>query len=497
MTVTRARAVLLVIVLVYFILGTLFATTTPAWQAPDEPAHYNYVRYVAEHGQFPVLHPGDYPHAYLEEIKTAKFPPEMNIDAIRYEFHQPPLYYALAAPWFILTAGNLFLLRLFSVLLGAGIILLAYKITALIFPDDLRLALGATAFVAFLPQHLVTVSQVGNDVLAELLLAATLYGLVRWIMTPDEFSRPAARVKKLGLGILLGLILITKTTAYIALPVAAIVLLWSWMHARREGHLTIRSVTMDLLLIAAPALAVAPPWYVRDVWAYGWPDFLGLIRHDAIVVGQLRTVDYLQLHGWHSYLTRLVEFTFKSFWGVFGWLSAFMDSRVYFALAMMSMLVLVGLIVHERSARHGPPLRIEQRRALRLLAFSGLLTPILYAWYNVQFVQHQGRYWFTALIPIAVAFALGWDEVSKRERSLLYAGLLLACCGGLAVWGVLSGVGLPKWPIAIAGGIAVALAARRALPRAFDRLVFALPFAALPFLGLYALYGVILPQLAR
>ena len=98
MTSRLASSVLAAILLVYLLLGVAFAVLTPAWQAPDEPAHYNYVRYVAETGNFPVLHMGDYPHAYMEQIKAAGFPPGMPIDTIRYEFHQPPLYYVLAAP---------------------------------------------------------------------------------------------------------------------------------------------------------------------------------------------------------------------------------------------------------------------------------------------------------------------------------------------------------------------------------------------------------------
>jgi 4-amino-4-deoxy-L-arabinose transferase-like glycosyltransferase len=120
---TRYPALLLVLILgIYAALGVLFAARTPAWQAPDEPAHYNYVRYLAQSGQFPVLQMGDYPSAYLEQIKSQHFPPDMSIDAIRYEFHQPPLYYVLAAPLFALTGGSLLVLRLFSVLLGAGIV---------------------------------------------------------------------------------------------------------------------------------------------------------------------------------------------------------------------------------------------------------------------------------------------------------------------------------------------------------------------------------------
>ncbi|NLG27679.1 MAG: hypothetical protein GX557_07185, partial [Chloroflexi bacterium] len=112
------------ILLLYLVLATLYALVTPAWQAPDEPAHFNYVKFVAERGSLPELRPGDYPAEYLERIKAARFPADMSIDPIRYESHQPPLYYLLASLVYRLGDALVPLpvyltLRLFSVLLGA------------------------------------------------------------------------------------------------------------------------------------------------------------------------------------------------------------------------------------------------------------------------------------------------------------------------------------------------------------------------------------------
>ena len=100
---------------------------------------------------------------------------------------------SLAAPVYTLTGGNLTALRLLSVLLGAGIVLLAYAIGRRVFPLRPALGLGAAALVAFLPQHLATVSQVGNDVLAELLFAAALYVLIGWLAAASD-GKARARV---------------------------------------------------------------------------------------------------------------------------------------------------------------------------------------------------------------------------------------------------------------------------------------------------------------
>ena len=177
------------IVVLYLILASLYAAYTPAWQAPDEPAHYNYVRYLAEEHRFPVLKPGDYPAAYLEEIKTAHFPPEMSIEPIRYEFHQPPLYYLLAVPVYGLSGGALLPLRLLSVAMGALLLLVVHRIVGALAPNRPGLALGATAFVAFLPMHLAMTASVNNDTLAELLLALLLLFSIRYLKGPSPLPR--------------------------------------------------------------------------------------------------------------------------------------------------------------------------------------------------------------------------------------------------------------------------------------------------------------------
>jgi len=489
------RYPLVLLILLYLALGTLFAWLTPAWQAPDEPAHYNYIRHLATQARFPVLQMGDYPHSYLEEIKARRFPPDLSIEPIRYEFHQPPLYYMLLTPFYTLAAGSLLALRLVSVLLGAGTIVVAWGIGRRLFPQRPAVGLGAAAFVAFLPQHLASVSQVGNDALAELLFALVLWMLVEQVSREPE-EVPAARTNARGglsgegvrLGVLLGLILITKTTAYIALPLAVGVWIWRWWR-QRAG---LRQVIGEAVAIAVPALLIALPWYARNVAVYGWPDFLGLIRHDAVVVGQMRTATYLAQYGWGDYGRRLVEFTFKSFWGVFGWLGAFMDSRVYFALMLVSLVAAGGLLLRllNRAATAAP-----MARAACLLGWVSALTLFSYAWYNVQFVQHQGRYLFMALIPVALAFALGWEgALLPRCSRWLAAGLLLLAVG-LVAWGLLTGRGLPKWPLALTLAASAALAARPLLPRRLDPLLVAAPYAWLPLVSLYALFGVIVPQL--
>jgi hypothetical protein len=233
---------------------------------------------------------------------------------------------------------------------------------------------------------------------------------------------------------------------------------------------------------------------MRNILVYGWPDVLGLIRHDQIVVDQLRTWDYVQQVGWGSYMARAVEMTFKSFWGVFGWLGAFMDGRVYLALALFSAMALMGCVwrvIDDWPAHDGPA-----RRIFWLLAGSGALTGMAFVWYNLQFVQHQGRYLFTALIPIAVACAAGWESVLVARRSRIAAACIVVLALLLVVARVIQGLGLPTWPLVLSAASAAVLAARPSLPIRFEGFLFAAPFALLPVVDLYALFSVILPYLS-
>ena len=164
-----------VVLLTYLVAGALYATLTPDWQAPDEPAHYNYIRYLATKTGFPELVAGCYDQAYLNKLTSRRFPPELSIDTVCYEFHQPTLYYLLATPVFVLSNGSLTALRLLSVALGGGVVVLAFCTARTIFPDRDTVSFGAMAFTAFVPMHVGMRSSVNNDALAGLIVGVLVF----------------------------------------------------------------------------------------------------------------------------------------------------------------------------------------------------------------------------------------------------------------------------------------------------------------------------------
>ncbi|MDH7485658.1 MAG: glycosyltransferase family 39 protein [Anaerolineae bacterium] len=553
----RDLLILAVILLVYLGIGILYAAYTPAWQVPDEPAHYNYVRHLAETGRFPVLQMGDYPHDYLEELKARRFPPDLPIDPIRYESHQPPLYYLLAVPVYWLSGGEPLALRLLSVALGAGLLLFAYRLVRAIFPRQPALALGTAAFVAFLPMHVAMTAGVENDTLAELLLAAVALLAVQHVLEGSEGveGREGKRGSEgkggaqgnLGelrgtqrrmvwMGILLGLVLVTKTTAYAALPVALAAVIWRWCLMHRAPRITTcRLLAQQLLALLLPALLIALPWYARNMAVYGWPDPLGLRWHNAIVVGQPRTAGWIATYGWADFLRRFAGFSFKSFWGVFGWMGLFVDNRIYLALGLLSGVVMAGLLglgarkcglwagwggKEKRGRREKRGLKGRRsggaegrgsegagerrgggareqgsRGGLVLMGVWLGWTVLQYLAYNITFVQHQGRYLFPALVPIGLAFALGWREALRPAVSRALAALLALLVLVLAAVGLATG-DWPTWPLLFSALGAGGLFLRPWLPRRLDGWLFALPFIGLVILDLICLFGFIVPALS-
>ncbi len=451
---TNATAyALLLILVVHAALGTLFAIKTPPWQNPDEPAHYNYIAHVARARQLPALQMGDYDEAYLERLKAEKFPPDLSIDPVRYEFHQPPLYYLLAAPVFWLSQGQLLALRLFNVLLGACVVLLVFLCARAAAPGSPQIALGAAAFAAFLPMHTALMASVNNDSLAELLIAGTVLALLRWQRMEAEGDGGGRPACLLAAGTVMGLGFLTKATTYALLPVALIVVITGTVWPGRDSENGAGKLFLRLTLLIAPALLLGLPWWIRNSTLYGNLDILGLAWHDAVVTGQPTAVAWIAENGWGAYWERAWTFTSKSFWGVFGWLGVFMDARVYTVLYILSALAAVGLLYRFRARAHG---RDWQWAGLLTSPWMTLLllwlaTFAAYGWYNLGFIQHQGRYLFPALPAWSLLFALGWWAALERRASLTAGGILLAGAAAHAAVAPLVGGTADKWTLLLSG----------------------------------------------
>jgi 4-amino-4-deoxy-L-arabinose transferase-like glycosyltransferase len=439
--------------LVYLLIAGNYAITTPAWQTPDEPAHYNYVAHIATHYALPVLSIGDYDQALLATLLNSRFPKGAPVELLRYESYQPPLYYLVATPVFWLSGGSLLALRLFAVLIGVGDILFLYACLELVFPGKPLINVTGAAFAALLPMHVAISAAVNNDGLAELLVLASMWMLMRWMQArfyPGRSQNLLERRRLVGLGVLLGLGMLTKVYAYALMPLCVVtVIMVGWRKVRLGiGH----GIGLALWSVV-PGLLLGAPWWLRNWLLYGPWDFLGTRWHDQVVVGQPRTSDWIAQYGLEGYLDRTLTFTFRSFFGVFGWLGVFLDERIYTAfLLFIGVLFLGALWALVRLISGGPDMDMDDFQLWVLALFAVMLVVVLaaYGWYNLKFVQHQGRYLFWGLLPIGAFVGLGWREVLRPLQGVITGVLGSMLAMAYLIVGYVTG-SFQEWTILMVG----------------------------------------------
>ncbi|MHB1356746.1 MAG: glycosyltransferase family 39 protein [Anaerolineae bacterium] len=489
----RTRIAFLAVLAVYLVLGGLYAVKTPIWQVPDEPAHYNYIRYIAENLALPELKQGDFPYDWLSLLKQYKFE-NLSIDRVKYESHQPPLYYVLGtAAYAIASSLRLqipLILRFFSLALGAVAFWLGYRVIRTIFPDEPLLALGTASFLATLPMHLTMNMGINNDVLVELLLALIVGQVV--LLDASSWSWK----KALLLGVLLGLALLTKVQAFISVVVVLAALLYDLLQSHKvKGALSWSKAFGFAGLLLGVAGVIILPWLVRNASIYGLGDLLALQRHDQVASRQLATGIYIQQVGIVGYLVSFATTTFQSFWGQFGWMGVVLHPRFYLAALFLTGLVLLGFVLYVvRTARSQDHLAPATRRGLLILLIWGVCTLLGYLWYNTKFVQFQGRYLFPAIIPLGLVFTLGFRELFRGNQFIP-----LAAIGLVVLYLVGDGIvqrDLKLFSTVIAAAAAPLLVAGKRLEKWLPGVAMAVMYLVLAAYSLYCLFAYIVPQLS-
>jgi 4-amino-4-deoxy-L-arabinose transferase-like glycosyltransferase len=210
----------------------------------DEPAHLRYVNYVATRHALPV--------------QTHRFEEAGAFERADFEFHQPPLYYVLAAPLYSLAGPTRALpaCRLFSAVCGLGMLILLWRLLrSSPLPGFVTWPAMLFATLWLTPAYFCAV--VSNDALSWLIGAALVFLLWR-----RPGGKPSVR-RGATLGLLLGLGLLTKTTLLVFLPAVLIAGALESLRARRSAPLLECGAAVLL------ACLIVLPWYVRNVSVYG------------------------------------------------------------------------------------------------------------------------------------------------------------------------------------------------------------------------------------
>lgn len=441
---TAAKITLGVVGALWLLLFAHNFQSLPADAGFDAQAHLAYVKYIQDYHMLPAAYEG-------------------------WEMFQAPLYYVVSA--ILLTIlhcqitdySGLLALRFFSLAIGIATVIFIYAGLRALFPGDWKKQLAGTIFAAFVPAEIYLLHYTTNETLSAMFATAALAMTLRILRTEENSWKWRG-----GLGVVLGLALMSKASSALIVP-AILGVLGIKLLLLRERALKIW--LMQLGLPAALCLVVGG-WHYLKLWhEYGSP-FTGnwnpKIGPPWWQYKGLQTPAYYLTFG--TSFVRPICSGLRSFWDGFYstlWGDALLGGRIdiwspapwnfdlmaigyIFALAP-TLFVLTGTLRMIAQC-----IRTKDLPMLLLLAVGWLYAfAILGMSFKVpSYAQTKAFYGLPALLPFCAFGALGFEYWTARAKIISAAAVLLA-----AIW--LTNVYATFWirPDSIQTKLACAIAA--------------------------------------
>lgn len=394
------------------LIGIMWLMTIPIFQAPDEPARFYYVQYLAERKQKPkppfelpaqaspyldeslrfigfenIIHTrtvtfdfkNDSKNGYFEDLLANN--PYQRISDKNYLYdslNYPPLYFLLNVPIYWLFDGNLIAqlygMRFLSLAMFVAIITMCFWAFRIVLRDKLRAFFAATTVAAFPMFTFINVS-LNNDVLLNLLFAAF------FALTINYFSKTLNWSGVLYLAGVSILLFLTKPQSWF---LAFFVPLFFILRKKKISIIRVSLTTFGGILLAAIVLKKQILYYYDLLSKFG------------------ETNSFWELF-WLGFGSRY-SMTFKGFFARFGWLDTLVDWRYYLAfgfICAVSAILVVWYVINNLSDR--------------LFLYLLMCTILVDLGYAVLFIMNglgsgqysfpsQGRYYFFIILPISVVF---------------------------------------------------------------------------------------------
>jgi hypothetical protein len=452
------RLVVGLIVLAALVRGLVWAAALPAWQGPDEPAHFSYIQRIANDHTIPLFDhsPPDYfsvatnasvystgylPSRTREPLRHLRrdlpaFPPEAdgrsekNHGSLLGVWKYPPAYDLIATPAYLLPGlhtdtERMYAVRAVSAVIGALAVWLVYLLLIEAGATFLIAVLGALAY-SLLPM-VSQASALGNP---DVLLMASLAGLTYQLL---RLRRGWTRggVVRVALWALLALL-----TKPIGGPAALLIIvpLLAFVPATRAFPRRLAAVgaLAGALVVCYVAMAVAATWQLFGtggpvtslryglsyLWQFYLPPLSFMDRKDAAYRA------FGSLPSWRVWV--------ETGTGFFGWLTTPMPSWAY-NLAFWSVVAATAVAIVAGVTR--PDRRTGAALALLIAGLANVL--LLHLAEILSLIQGspelllQGRY-LIAVIPLFVA-ALFQPFGRIGRAGIVTAGGVLAVVAVLSV----------------------------------------------------------------
>lgn len=390
-----------------FVWYLIWANSIAFCNAPDEWMKWQLIDYVFKTGIYP---PG-YEPSLIDPIYGNT-----------YAF-EPAISYLLGAGMVKLTSlftqdhtAYITAARMVSVLFSCGTVFLLFRIGNRLFKKPLAWLMVLA--VALLPQYTFMSSYINNDMFGIFCGALIIYF---WIRGLDSGW---ATKDVIGLAIGFGLCLISYYFAYPYLLMSIILFAASMIHFTRKKKFGITGgvITKKLIIILVIVFAIAGWYFIRnavlyngDIFAmdsssalaerYAAPDMRPSVRPTPQNMG-ISLPEMIFGMNW-------ADTSLLSFFAVFGNMTV---SAAKWLFVLFLIIAGAGAVFSLNFKRMAAA-KVESKllMAALILSAAGVILISLYYSYTADF-QPQGRYLMQAVIPFAVVFCMGWQNIGDILR---------------------------------------------------------------------------------
>ncbi|MBI2309892.1 hypothetical protein HYU89_03250 [Candidatus Collierbacteria bacterium] len=391
------------ITLLLLLLG--WSLLIPIFEGPDESGHYCHAEYIARNRRLPNFNVRDgcflaYPPAYYALVAPIiAFRPAAKFDDDQIQTN--PAYisnrkgkdvfskYIHPRPELVFKWNPLLqtahLVRLLSVAMGLGIILLTIK-SAKLLPKFSWLPY-ASVLLFFNPMFLHTFSLVTNVTLASFLAAVFIYLHLK--QEKDGFSSRLALAQGifLGLGVLTKINMLSLVLGYLTVLATA-----GWERSKKIRN----------LIFAGTGFLLSAGWYIwRTFRLYGEP-------FEINIASSLRgaSMTRMQDMGLINYWSSFPDTLFRTFWSGYGLNKVWLPDIIVVGLLILTLLTLLGFFSFYR----------RLPRLLKVSWYYVVAVLLGHAVINIKTEAFNAKDIFTAYLPLTLILSFGARNFIAEAR---------------------------------------------------------------------------------
>lgn len=395
----RDKAYENIFIIFCFVIFTIWAVVQPFNSCPDEAMRYDVIKYVFEYNKLPhggeesLLNPiWGFSYAFLPYLSGLISVLFMKIISL---FTMNDQILVIAA-------------RMASVCFGTITVYYIVKISNKLFENIYKWLF--IILVSCLPQFVFLSSYMNNDILALMSVVMIIY---YWIEGHENRWNMKSNI---GLAVSVAICALSYYNAYPFILFSIIFFIWSNINNNEKKSIIIKK----FMTVSIIVFILSGWWFIRNAIIYNG-DFLGMktmteysniyAREDIKPINHLTPLKQnfsipftLIKQGW-------IKDTYKSFLGVFGYLSINMYNWMYI---FYTIIILLGILFFAYSLFKKKD-RINYISIIYLYAFLSSVFVVLlsfYRSYTVDF-QAQGRYIIECLIPLAIFVTEGFKYISE------------------------------------------------------------------------------------